>query len=121
MNTADTISTDRVRPANLLWLLALVGAAMIPWFTGSTFHFHIAIMVCIAAMATGGLAVIAWVGQLSLAHAAFAGVGAYTSVLLVTRLDVPVLLGLPAGGLAAGTVAFLIGSPLLRLRGSISC
>lgn len=117
MNAAQTVATNRIRPVNLFWLLALGVAAMIPWFTGSVFHFHIAIMVCIAAMATGGLAVIAWVGQLSLAHAAFAGVGAYTSVLLVTRLDVPVLLGLPAGALAAGAVAFLIGSPLLRLRG----
>ncbi|MEX1233518.1 MAG: branched-chain amino acid ABC transporter permease [Roseovarius sp.] len=117
MSIAQTAATNRIRPVNLFWLLALGLTALIPWFTGSVFHFHIAIMVCIAAMATGGLAVIAWVGQLSLAHAAFAGIGAYTSVLLVTRLELPVLLGLPAGAFVAGAVAFLIGAPLLRLRG----
>lgn len=101
------------------WLFAALLAIFVsvPWFTGSVFHFHIGIMVCLAAMATGGLAVISWVGQLSLAHAAFVGIGAYTSVLLVTRLDLPFLLGLPAGAAAAGAVAYIIGTPLLRLRG----
>lgn len=117
MSVVSTSSATAMRPKNFVWFAGLVLAALIPWFTGSTFHFHIAIMVCISAMATGGLAVIAWVGQLSLAHAAFAGIGAYTSVLLVTRLDLPVLLGLPAGALVAGGVAFVIGAPLLRLRG----
>ncbi|MDT0683331.1 branched-chain amino acid ABC transporter permease [Roseicyclus sp. F158] len=117
MSSALTRTTSGPRAMALLWAVALVAVALIPWITGSTFHFHIAIMVCISAMATGGLAVTAWVGQLSLAHAAFAGIGAYTSVLLVTRLDLPVLLGLPAGALVAGGVAFVIGAPLLRLRG----
>lgn len=117
MSMSTTSSAPAFQPMTVVWIVGIVLAALIPWFTGSVFHFHIAIMVCISAMATGGLAVIAWVGQLSLAHAAFAGIGAYTSVLLVTRLDVPVLLGLPAGALVAGAVAFIIGSPLLRLRG----
>ena len=117
MSVAQSRPAPALRPMAMLWTVALMLVAMVPWITGSTFHFHIAIMVCISAMATGGLAVTAWVGQLSLAHAAFAGLGAYTSVLLVTRLDLPVLLGLPAGALVAGAVAFVIGAPLLRLRG----
>jgi len=95
----------------------LVMLALIPWFTGSIFHFHIAIMVCLAAMATFGMATIAWVGQLSLAHGAFVGVGAYTCALLVTRLDVPFVLGLPAAAIVSGAIAYVIGTPLLRLRG----
>ena len=98
--------------------LAIVAViALVPWFAGNVFYFHVGIMVCLAAMATSGLAVIAWVGQLSLAHAAFLGLGAYTSVLLVTKLGVPFLVGLPAGALVAGAVAYVIGKPLLRLRG----
>ncbi|WP_274424946.1 branched-chain amino acid ABC transporter permease [Chelativorans sp. YIM 93263] len=100
-----------------LFVALLATLAAVPWFTGSVFHFHIGIMVCLAGMATGGLAVIAWVGQLSLAHAAFVGIGAYTSVLLVTRLDLPFLVGLPAAAVVAGAVAYIIGAPLLRLRG----
>jgi len=116
--------TDTVRTSqrgNLagrgVFCAALGLAALVPWITGSTFHFHIGIMICLGAMATAGLATIAWVGQLSLAHGAFVGLGAYTSVLLVTRLDMPFLVGLPMAALVSGAVALAIGAPLLRLRG----
>lgn len=116
---STSIAAPRVASAPRGWLFVALLAvlAAVPWFTGSVFHFHIGIMVCLAAMATSGLAVIAWVGQLSLAHAAFVGIGAYTSVLLVTRLDLPFLVGLAAGPVLAGAVAYVIGKPLLRLRG----
>ncbi|WP_245304104.1 branched-chain amino acid ABC transporter permease [Hoeflea olei] len=106
-----------VGASTFVYLVIAALIASVPWFTGNVFYFHVGIMVCLAAMATSGLAVIAWVGQLSLAHAAFVGLGAYTSVLLVTRLGLPFVVGLPAGALVAGAVAYLIGKPLLRLRG----
>ena len=96
---------------------ALALCAAYPLIGGNAFEYHVAIMVCIAAIATGGLAIIAWVGQLSLAHGAFVGIGAYCSTLLVTRLGMPVMVGLPAAAIVAGLVAYAIGSPLLRLRG----
>lgn len=100
-----------------LFAVFLVALASVPWFTGSVFHFHIAIMICLGAMAAGGLGIIAWVGQLSLAHGAFVGIGAYTCVLMVMRLGLPFMLGLPAAALVTGAVAYVIGTPLLRLRG----
>ena len=105
------------RIGKAVFSVAIVLIALVPWLTGSIFHFHIAIMVCLGAMAAAGLGTIAWVGQLSLAHGAFVGIGAYTCVLLVTRLDVPFLLGLPAAAVVAGAIAYIIGTPLLRLRG----
>lgn len=110
-------TTPQWNPQRVSFAIALVLVALIPWFTGSTFHFHIAIMVCLGAMATAGLGTIAWVGQLSLAHGAFVGIGAYTCVLLVTQLGVPFLFGLPAAAILSGGVAYIIGTPLLRLRG----
>ena len=107
----------RVGLGSLGFALCVALLALVPWFTGSVFHFHIAIMVCLGAMAAAGLATIAWVGQLSLAHGAFVGIGAYTCVLLVTRLDMPFLVGLPAAAVFSGAVAYIIGTPLLRLRG----
>jgi len=101
----------------LLFAVAFGAAAMIPFFTGSVFHFHIAIMICLAAMAAGGLGVIAWVGQLSLAHGMFVGIGAYTSAHLVMGAGVPFLVAAPFAGILAAGLAWLIGSPLLRLRG----
>lgn len=116
-DTSVMSSPKRFGLGNLSFALCVALLALVPWFTGSVFHFHIAIMVCLGAMAAAGLATIAWVGQLSLAHGAFVGIGAYTSVLLVTRLEMPFLIGLPAAALVSGAVAWIIGTPLLRLRG----
>ncbi|MFH0730214.1 MAG: branched-chain amino acid ABC transporter permease [Pseudomonadota bacterium] len=56
-------------------------------------------------------------GQLSLGNAAFAGIGGYTAGILTTQLGVPYGVALIAGALAAALVGFLLGLPVLRLRG----
>lgn len=56
-------------------------------------------------------------GQLSLANAAFMGIGAYTAAWLTLRADVAFVLALLAGGLLAAILAVPLGLPVLRLRG----
>jgi branched-chain amino acid transport system permease protein len=56
-------------------------------------------------------------GMLSLANAAFMGIGAYTSALLTLRQHWPFAASLLAGCLVAGAVGFVLGLPVLRLRG----
>ena len=56
-------------------------------------------------------------GQLSLAHAAFYGAGAYTTALLVKLTDLPLWIGLPLGGVVAAAIALALGAVTLRLRG----
>ena len=56
-------------------------------------------------------------GKLSLAHAAFMGIGGYTSALTVMRLGFPYPLALFLSGLVAMSVALLVGRLLLRLKG----
>ena len=56
-------------------------------------------------------------GQLSMANAAFMGIGAYTAVLLGLRAGVPFLPSLVAAAVLGAIVAFLLGLPVLRLRG----
>jgi branched-chain amino acid transport system permease protein len=56
-------------------------------------------------------------GQLSLANAAFMGIGAYTAALATLRLAAPFPLALLAGGLLAALLAVPLGLPVLRLRG----
>lgn len=56
-------------------------------------------------------------GRISFAHAAFAGIGAYTSALLTLHLGLPPLLGLPVGGLVAAAFGLGIGLLTLRMRG----
>ncbi len=61
-------------------------------------------------------------GQLSLGQAGFASLGAYTSTLVVPEEPLlgmlsPVLLGIPVGVVVGAAAAFLLGMPVLRLRG----
>ena len=57
------------------------------------------------------------VGIISFAQAAFAAVGAYTSAILVIRLQVPIPVGILAGAVSAAIFGFLIGALTLRMRG----
>ena len=56
-------------------------------------------------------------GQFSFAQAVFYGVGAYTSAILVTRWNVPVLGAFAASALLGAMVAFVLSAPILRLQG----
>ena len=63
-------------------------------------------------------------GELSLGHAGFMGIGAFSGVVLATLLkdSVPspllrLILAMAFGGLLAGVIGFIIGIPVLRLQG----
>ena len=58
-----------------------------------------------------------YAGQISLGHAAFFGLGAYTSGILTATYGVNPWLALLAGLAVSGVAAFLIGIPALKLRG----
>jgi len=58
-----------------------------------------------------------YAGQISLGHAAFFGLGAYTSAILTATYGVNPWLALVAGLLLSGSTAFLLGVPALKLRG----
>jgi branched-chain amino acid transport system permease protein len=56
-------------------------------------------------------------GQLSLAAPGFMAIGAYTAVLMSLYWNTPLAVNILAGTLLAGLVGFLVGLPVLRLRG----
>lgn len=57
-----------------------------------------------------------YIGQPTLGHAAFFGIGAYTSAILTGKYGVPFLLSLPLSGLIAGFIGALLGLASLRVR-----
>jgi branched-chain amino acid transport system ATP-binding protein/branched-chain amino acid transport system permease protein len=61
--------------------------------------------------------VLGYAGQLSLAQAAFWGVGAYTSAILTIQLGVPVWAGMFAAFFVAAFFGILLGIPTLKLSG----
>jgi branched-chain amino acid transport system permease protein len=58
-----------------------------------------------------------YAGQISLGHAAFFGLGAYTSGIFCVRLAVSPWLAMAAGALLTGLVAYAVGVPSLKLKG----
>ena len=55
-------------------------------------------------------------GQISLGHASFFGIGAYTSAMLYTEAGFPFWISVPMAAVAAGIVGALLGIPCLRVR-----
>ena len=58
-----------------------------------------------------------YTGQLSLGHAAFMSVGAYTSGIMTAKFGQPFIVGVLAAALFAALAGIIIGIPTLRLKG----
>ena len=58
-----------------------------------------------------------YAGQIAFGHAAFLGIGAYTSALLTTKAGLPFMVALPLAGLVGAAAGGLLGVPSLRIRG----
>jgi branched-chain amino acid transport system permease protein len=67
--------------------------------------------------ATGLNILTGYCGQLSIGHAGFIAVGAYTSAILTTRFELPFLVGLICAGLMAGFIGIIFGLPSIRVKG----
>ncbi|MGO0576195.1 branched-chain amino acid ABC transporter ATP-binding protein/permease [Ornithinimicrobium panacihumi] len=79
---------------------------------------NVGVYVLIFTIAAVGLSLLMGLaGQVSLGHAAFFAVGAYTQAILVTRYDWNLFLALPVAILLAMLLALVVGLPMLRLRG----
>src|ERR1700754_3992866 len=105
------------RSAVAALIAAAVVLAALPYAIDERFVYHIAIMVCFAAIGACSLHLIIRTGHVSLCHSAFIGVGAYTSANVVMKLNLPFVGGLVAGTLASAALALLIGPVILRLTG----
>jgi len=79
---------------------------------------HVLVLVAIYTLLAASLDLLAGqTGILSIAHAAFYGLGAYASALLAVRLGAPFIVGLLAGMVVAVLVSFVVSLPSLRLHG----
>lgn len=108
----------RRSPDIVMGALALICFLVLPfsgihdyWLYTLTIGFYYAILAASWSLLVG------YVGRISFAQAAMAGLGAYTSVLLVLSLELPIVVGLSAAFLVAGLVGLAIGWLSLRLHG----
>lgn len=97
-------------------------AVILPLF-GSEYYLAQLSLVGIACVGALGLNILlGYTGQISIGHAAFMSVGAYTAANLVTRIEIfggplPFWLAVPAGGCMAALIGLVVGIPSLRVKG----
>ncbi len=107
-------SPSLARLAPLLLLLAI--GFVLPRLVPEYFLLLGNVLMMYAVLAIGLDLLLGWAGQFAFAHIAFYGIGAYATVLLQSRLDLPLIVALPLAAILAGIVGFLIALPATRLR-----
>jgi branched-chain amino acid transport system permease protein len=81
-------------------------------------HLNMAILVLMAAQLGVSWNILGgYAGQVSLGHAAFFGIGAYTSTLLLMKFGVTPWVGIPVGGALAAALSLAFGWSCFRLKG----
>jgi branched-chain amino acid transport system permease protein len=102
------------------WTVAALAAFFIFAVPGILGDYYVSILnlVLIAIVGALGLNIlVGYTGQISIGHGAFMSVGAYTAANLITRLDAPFWIAVPAGGIMAALVGAVVGIPSLRIKG----
>ncbi|WP_077528983.1 branched-chain amino acid ABC transporter permease [Vreelandella utahensis] len=110
----NQIMQSRLRGVMLLGLILI----FLPAFFANPFHYELAIQVGIVAATVVGLnLLVGFAGQISLGHAGFFGLGAYFSGIATGTYGWSSIPALVAGAIAVGVVAWIVGRPILRLKG----
>lgn len=102
------------------WAWAALGIALVALWPAwaNSYLLNLTTTVAVAGVAVVGLNLLCGVaGQLSLGHAGFMAIGAYTQAILTTDHGWPALLALPVAGALAAVCGLVVGVPSLRLRG----
>lgn len=99
-------------------VLALAVVAAVPFFVADRFLLKVFIYVGINVLVVTGLALLfGYAGQVSLGHAAFVGIGAYTCAFLTVKAHAPWPIAFLAAGAISGLGGLVLALPSLRLRG----
>ena len=92
--------------------------AVLPVVIPSSYILTIFIMVGIYALVCNGMTMlIGYAGQISLGHAAFYGVGAYSSAIISATYGLSPWFGMIVGMIIAGIIAIIVGIPTFKLKG----
>ena len=102
-----------------LALIMLSGFIIIPLTVGRTTDVHnVIIYILIYAMAGEAWNLITgFTGQTSFGHAAYFGIGAYTSTVMLEYFHITPWIGMLAGGLISVVLAFVINFQMFKLKG----
>jgi branched-chain amino acid transport system permease protein len=106
--------TNTVLVATIVFLAVL---AIVPFFAGAYTLYVLNLIAIHSIVAIGLNILVGYTGQISLGHAGFFAIGAYSCVLLMVKAGVPFMFALPAAGFISALFGFVLGLPSLRLEG----
>lgn len=105
-------------PTNTQGVLLLVAAAIVfPFFVSSSAVTVMALGGLFAMVAIGLNLLVGYAGKISFGHNAFMALGAYGTGILTVNYEWSPLAAMIVATAGTGLVAFLVGAPILRLRG----
>lgn len=100
----------------LIWVFILL---LVPFIVKNQYYLHLFNSALILIIMGIGLNLLTgFTGQISIGHAGFLGIGAYISAYLTVTMKVSFWLALPLSGIATGFIGYLIGKPILKLKGA---
>ncbi len=110
------ISKDMIVKLARYYIIA--GIILIPIPLTGDYITHVSILILLYAATAASLDIlVGYTGRLSLGHAAFFAIGAYTSTLLAMNWGVSPWIGVFIGGIMASVFGLILGVPSLKLRG----
>jgi branched-chain amino acid transport system permease protein len=102
----------------LFWFIMLMAFLALFPFLFKNYYVYVANYMAINVIVAIGLNIlVGYTGQISLGHSGFFAVGAYGTLVLMSKVGLPFVIALPAAALATALFGFLIGLPALRLEG----
>jgi branched-chain amino acid transport system permease protein len=91
---------------------------LLPLLFPSAYYYRVGALVLIFALAAVGLNLLmGFAGQVSLGHAGFLGIGGYAVAVGPVHLGLPSWSCIVLGAAACGAIAWVVGRPILRLKG----
>ena len=102
---------------SIRWLIALAGFSCLPFVLGHYWLNSAIVGLFYVMMASSWNLLAGFTGQVSFAHAAFAGIGCYTSGILSAKLGLHPLVGLPLGVALAAVLSLGLGALCIRMGG----
>ena len=112
------VARKGLRPGMLVsWIVVLAVLIALPFYFESFRVEQFCSWMALAIAACGLNLLTGYNGQISVGHGALYGVGAYTTGILITRLDIPLLSATVASAVVCFIAGVIIGLPALRIKG----
>ena len=119
MFTKDIVSwikQSRKSAKFYIFVASILFSLIIPLFLSDSLSIRVLTLMALFTIYASSWNLLATSGQGSLGHAAFLGIGGFTSSLLALNLDVPPIIGIFIGALFSAVIGFLIGLTCVRLK-----